>query len=174
MGQKSTRSQMSRMKYLNFGIICLTGPELLARLDLPSEVENHHPGLHPFSSRWKHEEEEPGGVQHAGSRGRIRPAAPHPGQQLPAASPDGRQLQEALHHSRRRQQHLPKQVASGETGADWCGSGHLGVLACEREGQQLMSAIISLFHQWDHHVPAPDLLPGAEGQDSQLAHTGAG
>ena len=42
------------------------GAEFPTRLDVQEEVEDHHPGLHPVSPRREHEEEEPGGVQHAG------------------------------------------------------------------------------------------------------------
>ena len=91
-----------------------SGPELPARLDLQEEVEDHHPGLHPLAARGEHEEEEPGGVQHVGLRGRVRAAASHPGQQLPEAAPHGRQLQETPHHPRWCQQHLPQQVRSAK------------------------------------------------------------
>jgi len=76
----------------------MSGPELPARLDLQEEVEDNHPRLHPLTTRREHEEEEPGGVQHVGLRGRVRPAASHPGEQLPEATPHGRQLQETAHH----------------------------------------------------------------------------
>ena len=79
---------------------------------MPAQVEDHHPGLHPVTARRQHAQEEPGGVQHAGGRGRVRAAAAHPGEQLPAPTADGRQLQEAPHHARRRQQHLPEQVST--------------------------------------------------------------
>lgn len=88
-----------------------TGAKFLARLDMPQEVENHHPGLYPVPPCRKHAEEKPGGVQHAGGRSRVRPAAPHLGQQLPAAAPHGSQLQETPHHPWWCQQHLPQQVA---------------------------------------------------------------
>lgn len=68
------------------------GSELSERLDLQEKVEDHHPGLHPLTSCREHEEEEPGGVQHAGLRGRVRPAASHPGEQLLEATAHGRQL----------------------------------------------------------------------------------
>lgn len=74
------------------------GPELPARLDLQEEVEDDYPGLHPLTSRRKHEEEEPGGVQHGGLGGRVRATAAHLGQQLPEAAAHGSQLQEAAHH----------------------------------------------------------------------------
>lgn len=76
----------------------MSGPELPARLDLQEEVEDNHPGLHPLTTCRKHEEEEPGGVQHVGLGGRVRPAASHPCEQLPEAAPHGSQLQEAAHH----------------------------------------------------------------------------
>lgn len=69
-------------------------------MDLPEEVEDNHPGLHPLPARGEHEEEEPGGLQHAGLGGRVRPAASHLGQQLLEAPAHGRQLQEAPHHPR--------------------------------------------------------------------------
>lgn len=62
-------------------------------------MEDYHPGLHPLTSRGEHEEEEPGGVQHAGFRGRVCPAASHPGEQLPEATTYGRQLQEAANYT---------------------------------------------------------------------------
>lgn len=74
------------------------GSEFPARLDVPKKVEDHHPGLYPLTARREHEEEEPGGVQHAGGRGGVRPAAAHPGQQLPTTAAHGGQLQEATHH----------------------------------------------------------------------------
>lgn len=88
------------------------GAEFPARLDVQEEVEDHHPGLHPVTPCREHEEEEPGGVQHAGLWGWVCPAAPHPGQQLPSTPPYGCQLQETTHHPRRCQQHLPQQVCS--------------------------------------------------------------
>ena len=88
------------------------GAELPAGLAVPAQMEDHHPGLHPVAARRQHAEEEPGGVQHAGGRGRVRAAAAHPCQQLPAPAADGCQLQEASHHARRCQQHLPEQVST--------------------------------------------------------------
>lgn len=87
------------------------GAELPAGLAVPEEVEDDHPGLHQVPPRRQHAQEEPGCLQHAGGRGRVCPAAPHPRQQLPAAAADGGQLQEASHHARRCQQHLPQQVS---------------------------------------------------------------
>lgn len=75
-----------------------SGPELPARLDLQEEVEDHHTGLHPITACREHEKEEPGGVQHVGLRGRVRPAASHPGEQLPEAASHGCQFQETTHH----------------------------------------------------------------------------
>lgn len=53
-----------KLKCLNFSVInfFITGPEFPTRLDLSQEVEDHHPGLHLFTPRREHEEEEPGGV----------------------------------------------------------------------------------------------------------------
>lgn len=118
------------------------GAELPAGLAVPQEVEDHHPGLHQVPPRRQHAQEEPGGVQHAGGRGRVRAAAAHPGQQLPAAPADGSQLQEAPHHARRCQQHLPQQVgASLGASSEGTGQGALGeargsqgrVLGCSPE-----------------------------------------
>lgn len=114
---------------------CSAGAELPAGLAVPQEVEDHHPGLHQVPPRRQHAQEEPGGVQHAGGRGRVRAAAAHPGQQLPAAPADGSQLQEAPHHARRCQQHLPQQVgASLGASSEGTGQGRLGRLGAPRDG----------------------------------------
>lgn len=89
------------------------GPEFPARLDLQEEVEDHHPGLHPLTSCREYEEEEPGGLQHVGFRGRVRATTSYLGEQLSEASTYGCQLQETPHHPRWRQQHLPQQVCYG-------------------------------------------------------------
>lgn len=78
----------------------IPGPELPTRLDLQEEVEDNYPGLHPLATCREHEEEEPGGVQHVGLGGRVRPAASHPGEQLPEAASHGGKLQETAHHPR--------------------------------------------------------------------------
>lgn len=93
-----------------FEIWSAPGSELSAGMDLQKKVEDHHPGLHPFTTCREHEEAEPGSVQHVGLRSWICPAASHPGEQFLEATPHGCQLQETTYHARWCQQHIPQQV----------------------------------------------------------------